>query len=49
MARTIGDYFDFEAKVHGFNTYNEFVKWKYEEGPWKPSGLLFYADFKYEN
>lgn len=42
MARTIRDYFDYEAKVHGYETYSEFVRWKYAEGPWKPSGILFY-------
>jgi len=47
MARTIGDYFDYDAKVHGYETYSEFVGWKYKDGPWKPSGLLFYIDFKY--
>lgn len=26
MARTIGDYFEYEAKVHGYETYSEFVK-----------------------
>ena len=49
MARTIGDYFDYSAKVHGYETYSEFVRWKYDEGPWKPSGVLQYVDYKYEN
>lgn len=48
MARTIRDYFDYEAKVHGFETYKDFVKWKYSEGPWQPSGQIFYCDFKYK-
>jgi len=46
IARTIRDYFDYEAKIHGFETYKEFVIWKYEEGPWKPSGILYYMDVK---
>jgi|GEM_PF-6158633 len=37
------------AKLNGFETYNEFVKWMYAEGPWKPSGILYYMDIKYEN
>ena len=49
MARTIGNYFDYSAKVHGYETYSEFVRWKYDEGPWKPSGVLYYLDYKYEN
>lgn len=49
MARTIRDYFDYSAKVHGYETYSEFVKWKYAEGPWKPSGQLFYIDYTYKN
>lgn len=47
MARTIKDYFDYEAKVNGYETYSEFVRWKYNEGPWKPLGVSFYFDFKY--
>jgi len=47
MARTIGDYWDYEAKVHGYETYSEFVRWKYKEGPWKPSGIVYYMDYKY--
>ena len=46
MARLIGDYFDYSAKVHGFETYSEFVRWKYNDGPWKPSGQIFYFDYK---
>jgi hypothetical protein len=49
MVRTIRDYFDYQAKVHGYDTYSEFVGWKYSEGPWKPSGQIFYFDFKYED
>jgi hypothetical protein len=44
MARTIKNYFDYDAKVHGFTTYKEFAKWKYEFGPWKPRATLFYFD-----
>jgi len=30
VARTLrSDYFDYSAKMHGFKTYDEFVKWKY--------------------
>jgi hypothetical protein len=47
MARLIGDYFDYSAKVHGFETYSEFVRWKYNDGPWKPSGQIFYFDDRY--
>lgn len=47
MARTIRDYFDYNAKVHGYETYSEFVRWKYKDGPWKPTGQLYYIDFKY--
>jgi hypothetical protein len=47
MARTIRNYFDYNAKVHGYETYSEFVRWKYKDGPWKPSGQLFYIDYKY--
>ena len=48
MARTIRNYFDYDAKVHGYETYDEFVRWKYSEGPWKPREILSFIDFKYE-
>jgi hypothetical protein len=49
MACTIRDYFEYSAKVHGYETYDEFVRWKYAEGPWKPSGVLYYMEMKYGN
>jgi hypothetical protein len=49
MARTIRDYFDYSAKVHGFSTYSGFVDWKYKEGPWKPTGEIFYFDYKFKD
>ena len=49
MARTIRDYFNYEAKVNGFDTYTEFVEWRYSDGDMKPSGQLLYLDVKYND
>ena len=48
MVQTIRDYFDYEAKVHGYETYKEFAKWLYAN-PWKPSGMLHYCEMKYSD
>ena len=42
------DLLDLYAKLHGFNTHDEFVRWKYKFGPFRPSGMIFYCDYTYD-